>query len=253
MSRPLPKKHSKKHKLSEESESEEESEGLAPARSVPLGGLAHKKRRKSELEQLGEGSGFAFDPGMGGFSIGSGGRRAKEKSGLATRDNRTERQRGGAKPLAVRPHYKPVIDKHRRKLWKGSRAGLGWFDNVKSAMDSINDGSCQIEGDGCTGGADAIDHVKDFATEQTGLETRLVCDGKHHWRAILLVDAQELYNGGFQDDDDIEGDDGALARLRKAFVWSCTHCNSSKSGKKGHDGGAAIWQKACPGEDDCDL
>lgn len=255
MSRPVPKKHSKKHKLSEESDSgsESESEELPPARSVPLGGLAHKKPRRSELDQLSEGSGFSFDPGMGGFSVGSGGRSAKEKSGLANRDRRTVRQRGGPKPVAVRPHYVPVTDKHGRKLWKGSRAGLGWFDNVKSAMDSVNDGSCQIEGDGCTGGADAIDHVKDFATEQTGLETELVCDGKHHWRAILLSKAQRLYNGGFRDDDDIEGDDGALARLQKAFVWSCTHCNSSKSGKKGLDGGAAIWQKACPGEEDCDL
>ena len=253
MSRPTPKKHSKKHKLSEESESEEESEELAPARSVPLGGLAHKKPRTSELDQLTASSGLSFDPGMGGFSIGPSSRKAKQQSGFANRDRRTERQRGSARPVDVRPHYAPVVDKYGRKLWKGSRAGLGWFDNVKSAMNSVDDGSCQIKGDGCTGGADAIDHVKDFATEQTGLETELVCDGKHHWTAILLSKAQRLYNGGFRSDDDIENDDGALARLQKAFVWSCTHCNSSKSGKKGLDGGAAIWQKACPGEEDCDL
>jgi hypothetical protein len=253
MSRPAPK-HSKKHKLSDSEESEsEETEELASARSVPLSGLAHKKPRKSELDKLSEGSGLDFDPGIGGFSVGSGGRSAKQQSGFATRDRRTERQRGGPKPVAIRPHYEPLHDKHGRKLWKGSRAGLGWFDNVKTAMISVDDGSCQIKGDGCTGGSDAIDHVKDFATEQTGLETSLICDGKHHWKAILLSDAQQLYNGGFDDDDDFENDDGALARLQKAFVWSCTHCNSSKSGKKGLDGGAAIWQKACPGEEDCDL
>jgi hypothetical protein len=254
MSRPAPKVHSKKHELSEDSEEDSGSEELAPARSAPLGGLVHKKARKSESERLAEGSGLDFDPSLGGFSVGSGGRSAKEKSGFATRDRRTVRQRGGEKPVLARPHYQPVVDKHGRKLWKGSRSGLGWFDNVRTAMDSIDDGTCKIvKDDDCTGSADAIDHVKDFATEQTGLEVELVCDGSHHWRAILLSNAQQLYNGGFAPDDDIEGDDGELARLRKAFVWSCTHCNSSKGGKKGLDGGQAIWQEACPGEDDCEL
>lgn len=253
MSRPAP---SRKHKIVEESESggESESEELAPARSVPLGGLAVKKPRKSELDQLAESPGFDFDPELGGFSVGSGGRSAKEKSGFATRDRRTVRQRGGAKPVAVRPHYQPVVDKHKRKLWKGSRAGLGWFDNVKTAMDSVDDGTCKIVRDaGCTGISEGIDHVKDFATEQTGLETELVCDGAHHWKAILLSQAQQLYNGGFDDEADIASDGGAMTRLQKAFAWSCTHCNSGKSGKKGLDGGQAIWQEACPGEEDCEL
>lgn len=256
MSRPVPKKHATKHKLSdgEESDSEEESEDLAPARSVPLGGLAVKKPRKSEVEALSESPGFGYDLGVdGGFSVGSRSRSAKQKSGLGSRDRRTNRQRGGPRSASERPLHEPVEDKRGRKLWKGSRASLGWFANVKSAMDSIDDGTCKIRRGGCTGGSDAIDHVKDFATEQTGLETRLICDGAHHWKAILLSDAQRLYNGGFRDDDVIEGDDGELARLKKAFVWSCTHCNSSKSGKKGRDGGAAVWQKACPGGDACDL
>jgi hypothetical protein len=253
MSSPAPKKHAKKHRI-EESESGDEAEELAPSRSAPLTGLAIKKPRKSESERLAEGSGFAFDPELGGFSIGSGGRKAKEESGLATRDRRTERQRGGAKPVAVRPHYQPVVDKYGRKLWKGSRSGLGWFDNVTTAMASVDDGTCKIvKDDGCTGESEAIDHVKDFATEQTGLEIELVCDGRHHWRAILLSEAQQLYNGGFDDEQDIAGDRSAMTRLQKAFAWSCTHCNSSKGGKKGLDGGQAIWQEACPGEEDCEL
>ncbi|HST47707.1 hypothetical protein [Jatrophihabitans sp.] len=254
MSRPAP---SRKHKIEEsesESEDESETEELAPARSVALSGLAVKKPRKSESERLAESSGLDFDPGLGGFSIGSGGRSAKEKSGLANRDRRTERQRGGPKPVAVRPHYQPVTDKYGRKLWKGSRAGLDWFANVKSAMDTVDDGTCKIVRDaGCTGVSEGIDHVKDFATEQTGLATELICDGRHHWKAILLSEAKQLYNGGFDDEEDIAADGDAMTRLQKAFVWSCTHCNSGKSGGKGRDGGQAIWQEACPGEDDCPL
>ncbi|MDQ1744480.1 MAG: hypothetical protein QOE23_2819 [Pseudonocardiales bacterium] len=256
MSSPARAKKARKYESSdEESEAElEEVEEVHHARSVPVTGLVHKKARKSETEKLAEGSGFAFDPGEVAFTIGSGGRSAKEKSGLATRDRRTARQRGGPKPVAVRPHYQPVADKYDRKLWKGSRAGLGWFDNVKSALDSVDDGTCKIvKDDDCTGVSEAIDHVKDFATEQTGLETEIVCDGEHHWRAILLSEAQQLYNGGFASDAKIKGNKGAMTRLGKAFVWSCTHCNSSKSGKKGLDGGQAIWQEACPGEEDCEL
>jgi hypothetical protein len=259
MSSPSRAKNARKYESSEEeSESEREDsereEEVHYPRSAPVSGLVHKKARKSESERLAESSGSAFDVEVGSFSIGSGGRSAKEKSGLATRDRRTARQRGGPKPVAVRPHYQPPEDKRGRKLWKGSRSSLGWFGNVKSAMDSIDDGTCQIvKDDDCTGVSQAIDHVKDFATEQTGLETEIVCDGKHHWKAILLSEAQQLYNGGFSADADIEGDDGEMASLQKAFVWSCTHCNSSKSGKKGLDGGTAIWQQACPGEDDCEL
>jgi len=256
MSSPARPKKARKHESSdEESEAErEEVEEVHHARSAPVPGLAHlnKKARKSEAEKLGVPA-WAM-PEEEEKDTGPSSRVAKQKSTFATRDRRTARQRGGAKPVAARPHYQPVADKHGRKLWKGSRSGLGWFDNVKSAMNSLDDGTCQIaKDDDCTGASEAIDHVKDFATEQTGLETEVICDGEHHWRAILLADAQQLYNGGFAPDDDIEGDDGELARLGKAFVWSCTHCNSSKSGKKGLDGGAAIWQQACPGEEDCEL
>lgn len=250
MSSPARVKSSRKHESSEEETEEVEEEHHA--RSAPVSGLVHKKSRKSEMEKLAEGSGLDFDPGLGGFSIGSS-RSAKEKSGLGNRDRRTARQRGGDKPVSVRPHYQPVEDKHGRKLWKGARTGLTWFGNVKGAMDSIDDGTCKIvRDDDCTGVSEGIDHVKDFASEQTGLETELICDGAHHWTAILLSAAKELYNGGFGPDDDIEGDDGEMAKLQKAFVWSCTHCNSGKSGKKGLDGGQAIWKGACPG-DDCDL
>lgn len=254
MSSPAHAKKSRKYESSdEESEVEhEEAEEVHHARSAPVSGLVHKKARKSEAEQLAESSGAALEAEVGSFSVGSSSRSAKQQSGLATRDRRTARQRGGSKPVAVRPHYQPVVDKHGRKLWKGSRSGLSWFGNVKTAMDLVNDGTCQIADDGCTGASEAIDHVKDFATEQTGLDTEVICDGAHHWRAILLSEAQELYNGGFASDDDLTGA-AAMTQLQKAFVWSCTHCNSSKSGKRGLDGGAAIWQQACPGEEDCDL
>lgn len=261
MSSPARAKKARKHESSdEESEAErEEAEEVHHTRSAPVPGLAHahKKARKSEAERLAVPARAVREEGKEekeeAKDAGPGVRVAKQRSTFATRDRRTARQRGGSKPVAARPHYQPGPDKHGRKLWKGSRSGLGWFDNVKSAMDSLDDGTCKIAKDeDCTGASEAIDHVKDFATEQTGLETRIVCDGKHHWRAILLSDAQQLYNGGFAADADIEGDAGALARLGRAFVWSCTHCNSSKSGKKGLDGGAAIWQHACPGED-CDV
>lgn len=253
MSSPARAKKARKYDSSEE-ESESDHEEVHHARSAPVSGLVHKKARKSESEKLAEAPGFDVDLGGGGFAVGSGGRSAKEKSGYANRDRRTARQRGGPKPVALQPSHKPVIDKHGTKLWKGVRSGLGWFGNVKSAMDSVDDGTCKIgAGGACTGASDAIDHVKDFATEQTGLETQLVCDGAHHWQAILLSEAQQLYNGGFDPDDDIESDGGAMTRLQKAFVWSCTHCNSSKSGKKGLDGGAPKWVEACPGEADCEL
>jgi hypothetical protein len=255
MSRPLgsAQKGKKHRRHSEDSESEEEVEAEAAVvhhpRSVPLTGLAHK-RRKTEEEKLAE-TGWGMTEPIGDFSIGSNERSAKKKSGLANRDTRTERQRGGPKPVAVRPHYQPVRDKYGNKLWKGTRAGLSWFDNVETAMAGIDDGTCKIAKGGCTGSADAIDHVKDFATEQTTLAPRDICDGKHHWNVILLADAQALYNGGFDPDADF-GDAKALTKLGKSFVWSCTHCNSSKGGKKGNDGGAAKWLKPCPG-DDCDL
>jgi|GEM_PF-6505875 len=232
-----------------EEETEEETEEEHYARSAPVSGLVHKKARKSEAEKLAEVPEWAVAEEEE-EDLGPRGRASKSGNKFASRSKLTSRQRGGKKPMAEPPNYAPTKDKYGEKIWKGTRAGLTWFDNVEKAMALSRDDGCQLQSsDDCTGAADAIDHVEDFATVQTGLETSDVCDGKNHWRAIMLDTAKVAYNGGFAPDTAIKG--AKLTKLGKTFAWSCTQCNSSKSGKKGLDAGTAAWLGECPGEDDC--
>lgn len=222
------------------------------ARPVPLVGLATerptKRRRLSEAERLGDIPDSLKLAEVAEDTGSRSGRAARSNNMYATKDRRTARQKGGIAPKAKRPTYQPTKDRNGKKVWRGERKSLTWFDNVKEAMADSRDDGCQLErSTKCTGEADAIDHVKDFASEQTGLETTDICDGKHHWRAIMLDKAKRLYNGGFGPDDELTAED-----LAGTFAWSCTSCNSTKSGKKGLDGGQAAWLGECPGED-CDF
>jgi hypothetical protein len=251
MSSPARVKKGRKREDSDEEvevERDEEAEEVHHARSGPVPGLVHKKARKSEEENLAVPSWALAQEEE--EDTGSRGRASKKGNKFASRSRLTSRQRGGKKPLPEPPNYAPTKDKYGNKVWKGTRAGLTWFPNVKKAMELSKDDGCQLErSDGCTGEADSIDHVEDFATVQTGLETTDLCDNRNHWKAILLDTAKLNYNGGFDKDTAIEDDD--LVRLGKTFAWSCTPCNSSKSGKKGLDIGSAKWLGECPGEDDC--
>jgi hypothetical protein len=146
----------------------------------------------------------------------------------------------------TRPADAPRKDRTGREIWSGFRQGLSWFRTVKQALDSQRGGGCRIQrDDGCTGSADAIDHIEDFATVQTTLPVYLLCDGEHHWHGVYLVDAMRAYNGGNR-----ESDSGDALDLRN-FQWSCKHCNSGKSGAKGNDPAPPRWVGACPGQDDC--
>ncbi|HTZ45095.1 MAG TPA: hypothetical protein VMB79_14645 [Jatrophihabitans sp.] len=232
----------------EDSESESES---VPSSPVPLTGLAVPKRRKTELEKLGEMS-FSAPTGESASGVDDptpsrGRRAAATKSGLVTK-SRGER-RGGLRKLAEAPAYRPKKDKNGSKIWGGQRGSLGWFANVQSAMDSVKAG-CTINGTGCTGTADAIDHVEDFATAQTTIPERDLCDGRHHWKAVLLKDAKFVYNGRHKSTEKFGG---KMAQLQRQFRWSCTHCNSSRGGQQGNDVGAPKWIEACPGRTACTL
>lgn len=241
----------KRESKKDDEEDSSSAEDVQPARPVPVSGLATtterptKRRRKNEAERLGpipESLQLAeVEEDIDSRS----GRASRSNNMYATKDRRTARQKGGRAPKPKRPDYVPIKDKNGNKVWRGERKSLTWFRNVTDAMAESRDDGCQLErSTKCTGEADAIDHVKDFASEQTGLETTDICDGRHHWRAIMLDKAKRLYNGGFGPDDELTGED-----LAGTFAWSCTSCNSKKSGVKGLDGGQARWLGECPGED----
>ncbi|MBV9823527.1 MAG: hypothetical protein JO144_14940 [Actinobacteria bacterium] len=247
MSSPARLKNARKHESSEE-EVEEELEEHHHARSTPVGGLVHKKR-KSELEKLAEVPAWALAEEEE-EDLGPSSRASKSGNKFASRSKLTSRQRRSKK--AEPPNYEPTKDKNGEKVWKGTRSGLTWFTSVENAMALSAAGGCQLRRSGdCTGAADSIDHIEDFATVQTGLETTNLCDGKNHWNAIMLETAKLAYNGGFDPYAPIKG--AELSRLAKTFAWACTPCNSAKSGKKGLDIGSAKWLRECPGGEDCEL
>ncbi|WP_437283493.1 hypothetical protein WME90_23835 [Sorangium sp. So ce375] len=158
-----------------------------------------------------------------------------------TRAGEAARKESKAESKDAPPRYMPRKDTEGNDIWNGQRQGLGWYPNVKKEMaDSKNDG-CQVQGNNCTDEAQSIDHIKDFATLQTDLPRYVVCDGKNHFSAAYKEDARDLYNGGnTADESDINTSN---------FQWSCTPCNSSKSGKKGLYENAPQWIEPCPGED----
>lgn len=166
---------------------------------------------------------------------------ARRHKVVTTSDRLSKRQKAvlGEKEdsLPVRPNYVPPKDSLNNAIWDGQRAGLDFSGPVKLAMAATKAGGCQIRIPGtCTGGADSIDHVEDFATVQAGLDRYVICDGHHHWSACYKADAQDCYDAG-----------GNAARLQ----WACTQCNSSKNGARGRYENQPTWLCRCPG--DCDY
>lgn len=151
------------------------------------------------------------------------------------KDKRTARQKAKAGIVGggvAEPGYKPTKDSLGNKIWDGDRGSLKFSDALKAEMAKSKGGGCEITDAGCTGGADAIDHIEAFSDVQSGFDRYVICDGRYHWTAVYKDDA----DAGYNNDDDASG-----------FQWSCTSCNSKKSGKKGIDKNPPKWLGACPG------
>jgi hypothetical protein len=177
------------------------------------------------------------------------GRVAKEKHTLVNtnpRLSKREKKIVGIVGGSEKPGYNPVKDKQGHKVWDGQRKGLTWYDNVKAAMAASQAGGCTVNRGGCTGAADGIDHVKDFADEQTGLTRYVVCDGMHHFSACYREETLDLYNGGNTKTTPVGSVDTSNLQ------WACTICNSGKNGTKGVYTNIPNWSGVCPArEGDC--
>lgn len=139
------------------------------------------------------------------------------------------------------PGYNPVKDSFQHPVWDGRRGSLRWYANVQNAMAPLQAAGCQIGKSGCTGGGDSIDHKPDYATAQSGLTRYVVCDGMHHFSACYKEDALDTYNG------ENPSNTAALNVDHSKLQWSCTHCNSSKSGQRGVYENPPRWIEPCPG------
>ncbi len=148
--------------------------------------------------------------------------------GKSSKSARLQAQSGGG----VRPNYVPRQDSLANDIWDGSRNSLSWSATITGAMAGSKGGGCQVQKNLCTGRADGIDHITDFADLQTGIDTYKICDGTNHWKASYKADAEAVYNNG---------NDPSNMR------WSCTKCNSQKSGVKGRYENQPVWIEACPG------
>jgi hypothetical protein len=146
----------------------------------------------------------------------------------APRSARLQARGGGG----VRPNYTPPKDSAGNLIWDGGRSGLSWSATITAAMAGTAAGGCQIGGPLCTGAANAIDHITDFADMQSSITQYLICDGAHHWKACYKDDAISVYNNG----DDPSN-----------MQWSCTQCNSQKSGARGRYENQPQWVEQCPG------
>lgn len=153
-------------------------------------------------------------------------------SGKPPRSDRLKAKSAAA--VGVRPNYVPPSDRLGNQIWDGSRNGLSWSATIAAAMAATKAGGCQVRGGVCTGAADGIDHIVDFAELQSAITQYVICDGTHHWEACYKVDAVDVYN---YDDDP--------SNMR----WSCTQCNSQKGGVKGVYENQPVWLGECPGED----
>lgn len=148
--------------------------------------------------------------------------------GRQSKSARLQAQSGGG----VRPNYTPPRDSQGNDIWDGSRSGLSWSATITAGMAGSKAGGCQVGGNLCTGAADGIDHITDFADLQSGITQYLICDGTHHFKAAYKDDAIAVYNN----DDD-------TGNMR----WACTQCNSQKSGVRGRYENQPQWFEACPG------
>ena len=154
--------------------------------------------------------------------------RASPYGGKAAKSARLQAQGGGG----VRPNYVPARDSLGNEIWNGSRSGLSWSATIIAGMAGSKAAGCTVGGGLCTGAADAIDHIEDFAEVQASITTYKICDGEHHWKAAYKADAVSLYNNS---------DDTSNMR------WACTQCNSQKGGSKGKYENQPQWLEACPG------
>jgi hypothetical protein len=152
----------------------------------------------------------------------------------AIRSDRVRARMGGS---GIRPASAPTKDNAGRRIWDGARKSLRFTDTINTAMAATAAGGCQIQDPGCTHGADAIDHIVSFADRQSEIEQNEYCDGNNHWVISYLDDAMAIYNNN----DDPSN-----------MQWSCTKCNSAKSGAQGLYQNQPTWGGPCPGEE-CDI
>lgn len=170
-----------------------------------------------------------FDPATATFTMG-------RNSGPVRRSGRisSPRYRHGALPMVAGRMIRATgFDRRGNKYWNGYRSTLRFTPSTMVLMRRSRT-YCRIRKAGCTGKATSIDHKVDFATTQSGLAAYDYCDGSHHWRGILHRDAMDDYNNA--------------ANLQ----WSCTSCNSSKSGVKGLYS-PPRYVEECPGRGECTL
>lgn len=138
----------------------------------------------------------------------------------------------GAKPKSRRVNYVPPKEKGGKSIWNGFRGGLDFSPGVADSVPGKDQG-CYHQGQNCTDDAEAIDHLRPFSERQTELGRYFICDGRNHFEACFLTEAQEAYDA-------------------EPLVWSCTKCNSSKGGPKGLYENAPRFTEECPGAD-CEV
>lgn len=168
---------------------------------------------------------FAFT----GFQVGT---RSAPPAGGVRRSGRISNPRYRHRTLPLiggRMIRASSVDKRGKRYWNGYRSTLRFSAVTTAMMGPAKGGGCRVGKGGCSGAANSIDHVVDFATTQSALATRTYCDGAYHWSGILLSVAMNDYNN--------------LGNLQ----WSCTSCNSSKSGARGLYSPPSP-QGACPGK-----
>lgn len=226
----------------------------APVRSRPEQAEARNVRSAVALPIPGLSSGSGAVPGSSVVRRTHG---EPRKARLASKYNEdpskrrhiSKNTRGGSRkvnPRGTAASGQVVVPKfgaQGREIWSGDRRKLAFFDNVKKAMAARRGVGCEIDGPSCRGTADAIDHVKDFATEKTAVAAYVYCDGVLHWKVSYRDEAEVEYNGG--------NDPHAGSVDLSNFQWACTSCNSSKGGRKGVDAEGAALIGKCPGGESC--
>jgi hypothetical protein len=139
----------------------------------------------------------------------------------------------GAAPNFRGVNYIPPREKGGKKIWDGRRDGLGFGPNVMDTMPDRATSGCFHQYSGCTGIAEAIDHKVPFSRRQSELPRYRICDGRNHFDACFKDEVQQEYDA-------------------PELVWSCTKCNSSKSGDKGLYENQPRFIEPCP-RDGCDV
>jgi hypothetical protein len=170
-----------------------------------------------------------YDPATATFSVGRNSRPVRRSGRISSK-----RYKHKVLPFVRGRMIRATgFDKRGIKYWNGYRSTLR-FTPATMAVMRRSRASCRIRKAGCTDRATSLDHKIDFASTQSGLPPRVYCDGAYHWSGILHEDAMADYNN--------------LSNLQ----WSCTSCNSSKSGVKGLYS-PPRFEEECPGPGECTL